>query len=1084
MANKDILKKITFVLNVIIVIFFLILVKVWHLSVLQKEQRLKAAIKPQRRTIIEKANRGTICDRNNNPLAINRIKYNASIYYSHIREIPSIRHIKENGKIIKKIHPRKEHIKKISHILAKELDIDPVRTEDLIHSKASIFPHIPFVVKENITEKEYYRLKMLEKDLIGLHAEITAERYYPYNELGANILGYLGRINQDEYFKIAQNINTLQNFIEKYENNEIDELMYGFENIDEIKVRLNDLKKLAYSINDLVGKTGIEKSLDEKLKGFHEKKTYAVDIQGNFLKEIPGSKKPKPGEKIRLTIIKELQAYAEELLAKDELLRDGQSKKYNAQKKEFISLKQPFIKGGAIVAMDPNNGEILALATSPSFNPNDFILSSNQNIIKTKNKNINKWLETQKHIANIFDGREKLSRKIFNKQHQIDEKELSYELFLDIILPYDSPIKDTLNKIKYIKNAILLQEDFEKLLFFSNESASNLIDFIFSDKKNNTLIKASNEAVQNKIKNNFETNNSIISPHKKRLVSYLSSIPHNKDKLFTLDILKTLVFNSAFSDELIEKMQNVTLSDYWKLTKVSLKIKESLITKIKPIFNEIYFSKWRKENEKDFLKNKRKIEQEKKQFARPFIDYLDQKENELFKEFWKSNENLFLTSFVKENKFIAFDELAPYLDFISKYKEKIEDTLLDEYYFLQNNLKDINFELTVNFFKTIREFDSLERPLYCKYPRIRKNKNIQMEKHLAASFYPKNGFGYSKSYAISNSSAPGSIFKLIPAYTALKERYDYLVNTHQSLIYLNPFTMIDDIYWDPNAKQNKTIAVGKTLDNKIIPRQYKKGRLPRSSHPNIGKINLISALERSSNPYFSILAGDYISDTKNLLKTAAEFSIGTKTGINIPGEKKGNLPEDILFNKTSLYSFAIGQHSLIVSPLQIAVMMSAIANKGKVLIPQIVKDEDIQTKNAFFIPKEIRTMLLEGMDLVVSGEKGSARPIAITKLIGKPTLMNDYKNLFHQFVGKTSTAEFMCNLDMTPSEKAKKYKNIWFGAISFKKPQENKPVSKKQIWEKPELVVVVELNFGSSGKEAAPLAAQMVKKYRELKEKY
>ena len=133
------------------------------------------------------------------------------------------------------------------------------------------------------------------------------------------------------------------------------------------------------------------------------------------------------------------------------------------------------------------------------------------------------------------------------------------------------------------------------------------------------------------------------------------------------------------------------------------------------------------------------------------------------------------------------------------------------------------------------------------------------------------------------------------------------------------------------------------------------------------------------------------------------------------------------------------------------------------------------------MPHEIRNMILEGLDRVVSSSEGSARPNVISKLRRDAKLSEEYINSFHQFVGKTSTAEFMYNPNIYPSSKAQKYKNIWFGAISFEKPKDNE--SKKQIWEKPELVIVVELNFGSGGKEAAPLAFQIVQKYRELKEK-
>ena len=51
-------------------------------------------------------------------------------------------------------------------------------------------------------------------------------------------------------------------------------------------------------------------------------------------------------------------------------------------------LDQPWIKGGAIVAMEPNTGEILALASYPRFDPNDFIPARENEVKKNKQSSI------------------------------------------------------------------------------------------------------------------------------------------------------------------------------------------------------------------------------------------------------------------------------------------------------------------------------------------------------------------------------------------------------------------------------------------------------------------------------------------------------------------------------------------------------------------------------------------------------------------------------------------------------------------------------------------------------------------------
>jgi penicillin-binding protein 2 len=96
---------------------------------------------------------------------------------------------------------------------------------------------------------------------------------------------------------------------------------------------------------DFIGKYGVEMKWQNALNGTRGGEQVEVDAAGRKLRVIT-RKPPVPGANIHLTIHKELQYLAEE------------------------SLKD---KRGAIVAMDPNNGEILALASGPTFDPNLFI---------------------------------------------------------------------------------------------------------------------------------------------------------------------------------------------------------------------------------------------------------------------------------------------------------------------------------------------------------------------------------------------------------------------------------------------------------------------------------------------------------------------------------------------------------------------------------------------------------------------------------------------------------------------------------------------------------------------------------------
>lgn len=973
--RKTISQKANSVLHIILFLTLIIAFRTWQLSIIQKEERLLDARKPQRRTILIHADRGTICDRFDQPLAVNKIQYNASVYFAHIRGLPTVKWLDKETKI----YPRRDEVKRLSKFLASELNLNAEKIEDLIWSKASLLPHVPFVIKENIDEKTYYKMRMLEKEIVGLHAEIVPKRFYPLEKCGSSVIGYMGKIEGQKYLSLVDEMKKLQEFAELDKDKADPIVPQGFKNKEEVLLRLKELKEKAYSINDLVGKSGIEGKFEEALRGYHGKKTLIMDVKGNFSKETAYPKKPIAGQRIKLTISAALQEFAEEILAEEEKLRSWKAKNKFQEK--------VWIKGGAIVALNPNNGEIIALASYPRFNPNDFA---------SKNKNIERWLETAKYIADLWDGKEKLRREFFNGKFLNEETSLSLELFLDLILP-DGDLKESLYKIYNIKNAITLQEEMENLLFNSKKRALDLVD----------------------------------TP---KINRFLYSIKKEKEKLLAIDICRTLVYSPAFSDELIEKVGQLSLFDYWKFSKALLKLEATCKAKIKPLFYDLCFQEHKRLHKEEFLRKKRAGEK----YTHPYADYFIEWENRAFSEFWNKNFPKLLTLLIKNGE---DEELNNYLTIL-------KNTTLpsDALHYVYNKLAPLSFNLSHEFIKTVRPFEKLERPLL-------HNEKL-MEKHLAASFY--KSASYCRSFAYREAAPLGSIFKIVTSYAVLKERY--LKNP--SL--LNPLIMIDNI-----AHKDGALIVGYSMENKPFFRFYKGGRLPHSAHGNIGKVDLISALEQSSNPYFSIIAGDHLETPEKLLEAAKEFGFGKKTGIDLEGEFSGHLPTDIDTNKTSLYSFAIGQHSLLATPLQAAVMLSSLVNGGLILKPKLIANEALEIQNKIDLPDPIKNTILEGLRRVVFGKRGKARAEVIRKLKKDPELFSKYVALKGQMIGKTSTAEKRGKMDLLST---KTCKDGWFGAVFFEKESK-----------KPELAVVVYLQFSEGGKELAPLAAKIIHKYRSLK---
>ena len=128
MALPSIAAKMSRVMRIMLLAFLGITLRIWHLEFIQREEKKIEAQRPQQRTLLLRADRGTISDRFNIPLAINRICYNAAVYYSQIAQIPTVCWKTEpDGKKVRSF-ARKEYIRSLSEVLAEELCLDPERT--------------------------------------------------------------------------------------------------------------------------------------------------------------------------------------------------------------------------------------------------------------------------------------------------------------------------------------------------------------------------------------------------------------------------------------------------------------------------------------------------------------------------------------------------------------------------------------------------------------------------------------------------------------------------------------------------------------------------------------------------------------------------------------------------------------------------------------------------------------------------------------------------------------------------------------------------------------------------------------------
>jgi penicillin-binding protein 2 len=159
-------------------------------------------------------------------------------------------------------------------------------------------------------------------------------------------------------------------------------------------------------------------------------------------------------------------------------------------------------------------------------------------------------------------------------------------------------------------------------------------------------------------------------------------------------------------------------------------------------------------------------------------------------------------------------------------------------------------------------------------------------------------------------------------------------------------------------------------------------------HSGLGVVNLFYALARSSDIYFYTIAGGFTNFTHylgvdKLTSYYQKFGLGSRTGVDVPGETVGRVPTPAWKKKFSglpwytgdTYNISVGQGDILVSPIQMAAAIGAIANGGTLLEPHFLdRVEDGSGKTVQTVgPKVIRKDFIspQNLDLVRQGMRGA-----------------------------------------------------------------------------------------------------------------
>ena len=203
--------------------------------------------------------------------------------------------------------------------LSKLLNL-PMKELKAAVRKGEADPLTPVTIKESVRDEKVNYLLEHQAKFPGVQVEPVQLRRYPFGGLGAHLLGHVGEISPEQ---------------------------------------LEERAGKGYAAGDRIGQTGVEAAFDRYLRGVPGVGEVRVDALGRVTSGREFSQFPEAGYTLRLTLDAELQRAAQDALRYGIRLARGNG--------EWAA------NGGAIVAMDPENGEVLAMASNPSFDPSLYV---------------------------------------------------------------------------------------------------------------------------------------------------------------------------------------------------------------------------------------------------------------------------------------------------------------------------------------------------------------------------------------------------------------------------------------------------------------------------------------------------------------------------------------------------------------------------------------------------------------------------------------------------------------------------------------------------------------------------------------
>ncbi len=315
MSPESLRLRLSFLALLALLAFGVLAARLWYLQVMSSEEFEDIAMANTVRVVYEPAPRGRVFDRNGNVLVDNRESLVVTVdRFTYDTEFDE----EAQEELVLRLATEISRAGRLTKVFEINGALDDPRYGPL--------DAVP--VADDVTENFEIVLAERADEFPGVGTVIRSVRAYPYGDLAAHVLGYVSLLSEEQYELVADDPKT-------------------------------------YRRNDEIGQTGVEASFESVLRGTPGFTRLEVDNVGDpvaVLEQVD----PVAGADVHLALDIDIQALAE----KELLAGLAEARQREPDEPEDPPFKAP---GGALVVLDPNGSEVLAMASFPTYSPSEFV---------------------------------------------------------------------------------------------------------------------------------------------------------------------------------------------------------------------------------------------------------------------------------------------------------------------------------------------------------------------------------------------------------------------------------------------------------------------------------------------------------------------------------------------------------------------------------------------------------------------------------------------------------------------------------------------------------------------------------------